>query len=76
MSGSGAVRWHKIRGDHRTVLLPYSDIALGEVSRAVGDWSGGTRIGATISEFNLRWSRRVLELLSKVVFARLNQAAI
>jgi uncharacterized protein with von Willebrand factor type A (vWA) domain len=36
------------------------DIALGEVSRAVGDWSGGTRIGATISEFNLRWSRRVL----------------
>jgi uncharacterized protein with von Willebrand factor type A (vWA) domain len=60
MSGSGAVRWHKIRGDHGTVLLPYSDIALGEVSRAVGDWSGGTRIGATISEFNLRWSRRVL----------------
>ncbi len=36
------------------------DIALGEVSRAVSDWSGGTRIGATISEFNLRWSRRVL----------------
>ncbi len=36
------------------------DIALGEVSRAVADWSGGTRIGATISEFNLRWSRRVL----------------
>ena len=36
------------------------DIALGEVSRAVDDWSGGTRIGATIGEFNLRWSRRVL----------------
>jgi len=36
------------------------DIALGEVSRAVSDWSGGTRIGATIAEFNLRWSRRVL----------------
>ena len=36
------------------------DVALGEISRAVSDWSGGTRIGATISEFNLRWSRRVL----------------
>ncbi len=36
------------------------DIALGEISRAVADWSGGTRIGATISEFNLHWSRRVL----------------
>jgi uncharacterized protein with von Willebrand factor type A (vWA) domain len=36
------------------------DIALGEVSRAVADWSGGTRIGATIRKFNLRWSRRVL----------------
>jgi uncharacterized protein with von Willebrand factor type A (vWA) domain len=36
------------------------DMALGDVARAVSDWSGGTRIGATISEFNLRWSRRVL----------------
>jgi uncharacterized protein with von Willebrand factor type A (vWA) domain len=35
-------------------------MALGDVARAVSDWSGGTRIGATISEFNLRWSRRVL----------------
>jgi uncharacterized protein with von Willebrand factor type A (vWA) domain len=30
------------------------------VSHAVSDWSGGTRIGTTITEFNLRWSRRVL----------------
>ena len=36
------------------------DIALGEVARSVSDWSGGTRIGATVGEFNLRWSRRVL----------------
>ena len=36
------------------------DRALGAVSRAVADWSGGTRIGATLKEFNLRWSRRVL----------------
>jgi uncharacterized protein len=26
----------------------------------VADWSGGTRIGACLKEFNLRWSRRVL----------------
>jgi uncharacterized protein len=30
------------------------------VSKAVVDWSGGTRIGAAIREFNLRWSRRML----------------
>jgi uncharacterized protein with von Willebrand factor type A (vWA) domain len=36
------------------------DIALGAISQAVADWSGGTRIGATLREFNLRWSRRVL----------------
>jgi uncharacterized protein with von Willebrand factor type A (vWA) domain len=36
------------------------DIALGEISRTVADWSGGTRIGATLKEFNQRWSRRVL----------------
>ena len=26
----------------------------------MADWSGGTRIGASLKEFNLRWSRRVL----------------
>ncbi len=36
------------------------DVALAGVSAAVADWSGGTRIGASIREFNLRWSRRVL----------------
>ncbi|HZP93500.1 MAG TPA: VWA domain-containing protein [Burkholderiales bacterium] len=36
------------------------DIALNAVSNAVADWSGGTRIGAALKEFNLRWSRRVL----------------
>ena len=33
--------------------------ALGEVGRAVSDWSGGTRIGDAIERFNLSWSRRV-----------------
>jgi len=36
------------------------DIALGAISESVKDWSGGTRIGATLKEFNQRWSRRVL----------------
>jgi len=36
------------------------DAALARVSRAVADWSGGTRIGEALHEFNVRWSRRVL----------------
>ena len=36
------------------------DVAMNEVADMVEDWSGGTRIGACLREFNLRWSRRVL----------------
>ena len=36
------------------------DVALDSVSRAVADWSGGTRIGVILKTFNQRWSRRVL----------------
>ncbi len=36
------------------------DVSLNSVSDAVADWSGGTRIGASLRDFNLRWSRRVL----------------
>ena len=36
------------------------DEALADASRAVEDWSGGTRIGDTLNEFNRLWSRRVL----------------
>lgn len=36
------------------------DVALGKCSDAVDDWSGGTRIGECIGDFNLHWSRRVL----------------
>jgi hypothetical protein len=36
------------------------DAALARVSRTVTDWSGGTRIGDALHEFNLLWSRRVL----------------
>ncbi len=36
------------------------DVALQESADAVEDWSGGTRIGETLHEFNRLWSRRVL----------------
>lgn len=36
------------------------DAALADVAGTVIDWSGGTRIGDALAEFNLRWSRRVL----------------
>lgn len=36
------------------------DEALGKVGAAAPDWAGGTRIGACVHEFNLRWARRVL----------------
>jgi uncharacterized protein with von Willebrand factor type A (vWA) domain len=36
------------------------DIAMTGVADLVSDWSGGTRIGASIRDFNVHWSRRVL----------------
>ena len=36
------------------------DVALSRVAEAVQDWSGGTRIGACLKDFNNQWSRRVL----------------
>jgi len=36
------------------------DIAMARVADAIKDWSGGTRIGACLREFNWRWGRRVL----------------
>ena len=37
-----------------------ADVALGAAQDAVKDWSGGTRIGACLRNFNYEWSRRVL----------------
>ena len=37
-----------------------TDQAINEVSRAVPDWAGGTRIGDAIKTFNYQWLRRVL----------------
>lgn len=36
------------------------DVSLDRVSRHVQDWSGGTRIGPSLAEFNKKWGRRVL----------------
>ncbi|HUB96000.1 MAG TPA: VWA domain-containing protein [Stellaceae bacterium] len=45
-----------------TRYLRYKDIdvALDKVAGAVEDWSGGTRIGEALGDFNRNWSRRVL----------------
>ncbi len=45
-----------------TRLLRERDIddAVGYVSKQVVDWSGGTRIGETLKDFNYTWARRVL----------------
>ncbi len=37
-----------------------AEIAFQLVSHLVPDWSGGTRIGDALTEFNQRWGRRVL----------------
>jgi uncharacterized protein with von Willebrand factor type A (vWA) domain len=36
------------------------DAALARVTAAVSDWSGGTRIGASLRSFNRDWARRTL----------------
>jgi len=37
-----------------------ADDAVMKISRQVSDWSGGTRIGETLREFNVVWARRTL----------------
>jgi len=44
------------------------DLALERVGQKVQDWSGGTRIGQCLQEFNSRWSRRVLGQGAVVLF--------
>ncbi|MBI3709213.1 MAG: VWA domain-containing protein [Proteobacteria bacterium] len=53
-----------------TRQLRYKDVdrALEKVAHAVEDWSGGTRIGKCLAEFNLRWARRVLGQNAVVLF--------
>jgi uncharacterized protein with von Willebrand factor type A (vWA) domain len=44
------------------------DVALDRVSEKVEDWSGGTRIGHCLAEFNAKWSRRVLGQGAVILF--------
>jgi uncharacterized protein with von Willebrand factor type A (vWA) domain len=43
------------------------DRALARVADSVNDWAGGTRIGESFREFNLRWSRRTLRSSGVVI---------
>jgi uncharacterized protein len=44
------------------------DLALGKVTEQVEDWSGGTRIGQCLHQFNVKWGRRVLGQGAVVLF--------
>jgi uncharacterized protein with von Willebrand factor type A (vWA) domain len=60
-------------GTHLTNVTRYLrhkdiDVALEKVSSAVTDWSGGTRIGACLHDFNKSWSRRLLGQGAIVLF--------
>src|SRR5262249_35682028 len=44
------------------------DLALGAIGRTAADFAGGTRIGASLRDFNVRWSRRVLAQGAVVLF--------
>lgn len=60
-------------GTHLTNVTRYLrhkdiDIALEKVASAVTDWSGGTRIGTCLHDFNRHWSRRVLGQGAVVLF--------
>src|SRR5204862_5372090 len=46
---------------------PKPDAAMAAVSRAVRDWSGGTRIGESLRAFHQRWRRRTLHGRSIVI---------
>ena len=43
------------------------DRALARVADSVTDWAGGTRIGESFREFNLRWARRTLRTSGVVI---------
>lgn len=44
----------------RSLKAQDPDAAISKVSAQVVDWSGGTRIGACLDDFNRHWARRVL----------------
>jgi uncharacterized protein with von Willebrand factor type A (vWA) domain len=59
-----ATRLTRITGELRSAG---PDAAMAAVSRAVRDWSGGTRIGEALRAFHQRWRRRTLHSSSVVI---------
>lgn len=70
----GGVRLHvflfgtQLTNVTRPMRLRDRDAALRGVSDMVPDWSGGTRIGFCLEEFNRHWARRVLGQNAIVLF--------
>ncbi len=52
----------------RTLRHKDVDLALDRIADGVRDWSGGTRIGSCLRDFNRYWSRRVLTQGALVLF--------
>ena len=50
----------KLTNISRSLKYRDPDEALAHVGKSVTDWTGGTRIGASLHTFNRDWSRRVL----------------
>jgi uncharacterized protein with von Willebrand factor type A (vWA) domain len=53
----------------RELRLRHPDLALARVASKVVDWSGGTRIGASLHELNRRWVRRTIRSSAIVIVA-------
>jgi uncharacterized protein with von Willebrand factor type A (vWA) domain len=51
----------------RPMHIAEPDVALAAAGRAAADWDGGTRLGASLGEFNLHWARRVLGAGARVI---------
>ena len=60
--GHGHVFLFATRLSNVTRTLRHRDVdaALARCGKEVGDWASGTRLGASLREFNRTWSRRVL----------------
>jgi uncharacterized protein with von Willebrand factor type A (vWA) domain len=73
LSASSAVKTESfVFGTHLTRVTRLlrdrdRDRALSKVSAAVNDWAGGTRIGESFRDFNLRWARRTLRSSGVVI---------
>ena len=59
-----ATRLTRITMDLRT---PKADAAIAAAARSVQDWSGGTRIGASLRAFHQRWARQSLNSAAVVL---------